>query len=370
MQRNSVLAITWAIVALPTQVGAQQRIPDDILCRSCTIDARLIVRLGSVEGAGFLSGIPSSVDVDARGRYWVFMSDGLPEVFQATGSHAGTIGSPGRGPLELGRPAFAMRAVADSVVLFDQGVLKAVVIDPGLRPAREVSLPFSPQDAYVISWPDSVVISSMQEGRDGLRAVLQSMSLASSQAVVSTIDEFERLPAQQRTGAPVRLSSQPRGDSIWAIHYMRYDVRLLVHGARLALHFQRRPSWFPADSDGGLGSPTRPPSPHAAAVEPDASGRVWTFINVAAPTWREGWPAGGRGGDLDVRALHLEKFFMTRVEVLDPVARRVVARADVPGATVSVLPDQRVALYDVDAEGIPSIRVMQLTLRGGRAGRE
>lgn len=34
-----------------------------------------------------------------------------------------------------------------------------------------------------------------------------------------------------------------------------------------------------------------PPPPLIAAFEHDADGRLWVFVHIARPTWREGWAA-------------------------------------------------------------------------------
>jgi hypothetical protein len=60
----------------------------------------------------------------------------------------------------------------------------------------------------------------------------------------------------------------------------------------------------------------------------------------------------------------MEKLHRTTVEVLDPVALRVVARRELDEWICAVLPDLRAVIYSVDADGFPRLKIVRLSLQG------
>ena len=64
-----------ALAALESAAGQSQAptaIPNEPNCPLCTITMRTLVTLGTEDGPGSLNGKPMSVNIDSRGRYWVF----------------------------------------------------------------------------------------------------------------------------------------------------------------------------------------------------------------------------------------------------------------------------------------------------------
>ena len=68
------------------QVLAVRAVPDEPNCPRCTISMQPLVTLGTDDGVGSLIGKPMSVNIDSRGRYWVFQELEPPTVFHANGS--------------------------------------------------------------------------------------------------------------------------------------------------------------------------------------------------------------------------------------------------------------------------------------------
>lgn len=126
---------------------------------------------------------------------------------------------------------------------------------------------------------------------------------------------------------------------------------------------ERRPRWFAEESRYWFGNPSTPPPPAISAIDEDEIDRVWVFVRIAAPTWRDVWPNAARQ-EYSVNRMALEKLFHTTIEVIDPGAQRVIARATVPYWIVSALPGMRAAAYSVDREGVPHIEVFALEIRG------
>lgn len=104
---------------------------------------------------------------------------------------------------------------------------------------------------------------------------------------------------------------------------------------------RRDPSWFHGESNAAIGAAPRngrpwiPPSPAVVGIEEDDEGLLWAYVRVPAPGWRDAWSRvkldidAGRQPRLN--DLRWEKLYDTRIEVIDPVAGRVLARTTVDG---------------------------------------
>ena len=68
------VAVALALLApqpLRGQDAPTRTVPDAVSCDACAITVRQLVRLGAEDGDGSLSGFPTAVRADSRGRYWV-----------------------------------------------------------------------------------------------------------------------------------------------------------------------------------------------------------------------------------------------------------------------------------------------------------
>lgn len=59
----------------------------------------------------------------------------------------------------------------------------------------------------------------------------------------------------------------------------------------------------------------------------------------------------------------MERLYRSAVEVIDPNAGRVIARPFSDAKVIAALPDRR-AIYTVDADDIPRVRIVALDLSG------
>ena len=71
---------------------------------------------------------------------------------------------------------------------------------------------------------------------------------------------------------------------------------------------------------------------------------------------------GGMGAEVSASTLVFPDLYKTRIEILDPTARRVVTVADWPETVVGVLSKNRIATYSEDELGRPIITIVQLRL--------
>ena len=368
------LAVVAVAVMLATTAGAQPSamIPDAVSCAQCTISTRSVVRLGSSDGPGALSGM-SAVMPDARGRFWVFGTESLPMVFGPDGRFLQTVGTRGEGPGEFMGAGWPLRVPGDSVVLLDQQLQRATVIGPDLRIGRMIRLPGSVYTSVVVRWPDTVISNGRVMTRNAMHVPLHAVSFAGSVAefVKSFGHEGPPPSGYPNPFAGLRRIAASRSGGVWVSPVGRYELTLWTATGTRVRTIERTPSWFVPSDEQFLGNPTTPPRTTIEGFREDpATGLIWVFISVAARTWREGWPAQPGGREIAARSIAFEKMTDTRIEVLDPSAGRVVAVGSIAGPA-SLLHDGRAAVYTVDEEGIPRMTIVDVRLEGwtGGAGR-
>src|SRR5262245_17270709 len=101
MTRWLLLSCLSLLISRQSSGPTPRTIPDEPSCPRCTVTMRTLVTLGTEDGLGSLNGRPMSVNVDSKGRYWVFQELEPPTVFSATGAADRMIGRKGSGPGEF-----------------------------------------------------------------------------------------------------------------------------------------------------------------------------------------------------------------------------------------------------------------------------
>ena len=107
-------------------------------------------------------------------------------------------------------------------------------------------------------------------------------------------------------------------------------------------------------------------SPEPCLRYADESGLVWVFITTAADTWRRAWdgvPVPPGNAEVSRMYLRSELLRKTVVEVVDPASRRVIKRADIPGTVIPTMPGNRIAVYQEDRNGVPTVSVLRFSIR-------
>lgn len=353
--------------SLDAQAPQPRAIPDEPSCPRCVISIRTLVTLGTDDGVGSLIGKPMSVNVDSRGRYWVFQEVEPPTVFHADGRVDRVIGRKGSGPGEF-RSGDRGIVVGDSMLVFDWLESRATIVGPDLKPGRIIRLRARVGNILSLRWPSLLVTQGhMADARP-----------ANSELHFLTIDggEIRRLSSfgPQGVGGPLgnvevgqRLGEARAG--FWTAYWNRPHVTKWNQDGTPNAMFVRRYSWFTGETRATHGTPTTPPTAITGPLREDDEGLLWLFIHTPAPTWREAWdfpptryPGGGT--EYSARKVSYDKLFRTYVEVIDPAQARVVARHSINGYVFETLPGRRVALYRVDADGIPRVDIALLSLTG------
>ena len=358
------VAVALALLApqpLRGQDAPTQTVPDAVSCDACAITVRQLVRLGAEDGDGSLSGFPTAVRADSRGRYWVLEWRRPPRLFDANGRFMRNVGRIGQGPGEFVFAFDAGQVAGDSILVIDAAARRATVFSPDLRPRRYVSLRTQLFSTTVVRWPDRVMTNTRPTSREGGWPLSVTSFAGSDIAVVTSFGPDD---SPSRPGAmPTHRLAKTGDGRIWAADVQQYRlVEWAGDGDRVAT-LERNPDWFDGKVSGGLGTSTSPPPPAIQAIDVDDNGRIWVFVAVAADTWREAWPGRARARR-EVRAQDMayEKLYRTMVEVIDPTEGRVITRRTIDQWVIAALPGRRIAAYTVDRDGIPQVEISQIEL--------
>lgn len=370
MKLHLCVALTASLVAPGVafaQMPAPKLIPNETACPKCTIGVRNLVMLGTDDGVGSLNGKPMSVNVDSRGRYWVFQELEPPTVFSATGGVLQSVGRKGRGPGEFQAADHGI-VVGDSMLVFDWLESRATMIGPDLKTGRTIRTGRGLGDVLALTWPTLLVSTGYREGSNPPGSSMHRFSSAGSEMQLlgsfgptGTGGSMGNVDVQQIIGRA--------RDGIWSAYWNRPQFTRWDRNGVAQLTLTRRFDWYTPEMKASMGTPTTPPKPRTGAIHEDTEGLVWLFIHTPAPTWKEGWDAPpirypGGGTEYPMRKMGYDKLFRTYVEVIDPVQARVVSSTTINGYVFETLPDRRAALYRVDDNGIPRVQIVALSLNG------
>ena len=361
-----VAALTGARL-VAAQVPAPKVLPNEASCLRCTISMKTLATLGTDDGVGSLNGKPMSVNVDSKGRYWVFQELEPPTVYTASGAVMQTVGRKGSGPGEF-QAANNGIVVGDSMLVFDWLQSRATMVGPDLKAHRTLRIVRGIGDVLVLDWPSLLVTAGYIETSKPPNSTMHRLSLAGPDMQVlgsfgprGTGGPMGNMDVQQKIGRS--------RDGIWSTYGNRPQFTRWDRNGVMTVSFTRRLDWYTGEGKGSIGTPTTPPTPRTGAIREDADGLVWLFIQTPAPTWKEGWEAPptrypGGGIEYSARKMGWDKLLRTYVEVIDPLQARVVSNHTINGYVFETLPDRRVALYRIDTSGIPRVEIAQLTLNG------
>jgi hypothetical protein len=217
---------------------------------------------------------------------------------------------------------------------------------------------------FVINWPDLVLINTNEMGTAGHMSPFQVVTFSGKvpRVIRSFGAQAAAPPNSQRYASLSRVLAPARNRTYWATEYQRYELTLWSLDGKILKTLRRQSDWFPAEPQ--RLSFREPPPPHVRTMAVDGQDRLWVFVNVAAPTWREGYPKLGPGiSEVGPEAFSYEKLYRTTVEVLDPTVARVVVRTTLNQYVVTPLPGGRAAVYNTTASGEPYVQIVRLAIR-------
>lgn len=370
--RATLLLLCWCLIGA-TRVDAQQPIGDEVLCAQCSIRKSVTARFGDVDGPGAIPGIPSSVVVDAQGRFLVIFPSTAPMLFGSDGRFVQQVGRMGGGPGEFRDPRNAVRA-GDSIAIIDFG--RVSILGPDLQLTRTVSLSgLTPVEVVPVDWPSSVLISGTGlVDTDLVGWPLHILDVSKDVAtVVKSFGENEGvlipdLPQLVRRHVTIGRNAA----TIWAVGPYTYGLTQWSRDGRLQRHFRRDAAWGPDGSGRLRGGPEVAPGPRVAAIHEDEAERLWVITHIPSATWREAWRdmtdrarIASSAGDVAARLFPSSSaLYQSMIEVIDPARPGVVTREQLNGYVTQVLPDGRWIVYRESTTGVPYLEVITASLEG------
>jgi hypothetical protein len=340
-------------------------VPDAPNCPRCRIEIDTVALLGTPAGEGSLSGIPSMVRVDSRGRYWVFDPQTRIRVFGADGVFLQGVGGHGRGPGEFVYPGDAFPVSGDSMVVLD-GIMRATVVGPDLVPGRAIQLFHILSPAVALHWPDTVVVQGQVGTPAGAGWPLHRGSFAGSEVDLGASFGAER--GERRPGGfehVMQLIAPARGGGFWTADRVRYRIHRWSASLVRLQTVERGPPWFAKESRYWVGDKTTPPPPLVNGISEDSTGLIWCLVSIPSSDWKSAWPNYREGTtELTAASVAIEKFYDTAIEVIDPEEGRVVTRRVLQSYPMGALPGGRAALYGLDANDNPRVAIIRLRVVG------
>jgi hypothetical protein len=353
--------ITLLGAAVLIQAAQPVRIPDEPSCARCAITVRDVATLVQPETD---YGWPYSIRVDGRRRYWMNRELAVPLIFDENGRAPRPLGAKGSGPDEYAGVDDILFA-GDTTVVIDLRNARVSILGPSLKTARALVVQEQMMASFVVSWPGEVIGNASQYTRDAKAAFMQ-VSFTGDRVSVSRRFGPANADAYTAGGCTGYRFAGASGGAFWAATgRCAYDLIEYSLDGRERRRLERRPDWYPESSRGSIGTRTRPPDPHIADIERDASGLLWVYIRTPRSTWKEMWEAVSRGtGELASAKMEWEKLYDLRIEVIDLAAGRVVARQSFAGYLMNALPGQRAAFRQRLSDGDERTVIREFRLTG------
>ncbi len=389
--------IVGALLPLLATISSAQQTAQPILlnrvsCATCSVETRVVLTLGTKDGASALPGVPRDVTVDSQGRFWTVFLRRAPLLFARDGFFLREVGRLGEGPGEFVMP-WNLLPVGDSMAVFGlQG--HVTVVGPNLNHVRTSTGPpmRGLTSVDLVRWPDEVLVAALTAQPAVAGQPLHLMDYAGG--VARTVRSFGGTAEMPRNdpallsqgGASWTMRLQravaTSGEALFAVsRYTEYLVTQWDKTGKVIMQLDRAADFFPKKDIFIVGSSVRAPDTRMVAAWHDSRRYLWTFGHVAAPNWQQiqrAWtaenpppppPTGGAGtirAESSGRSIPESSLYHTFIEVIDLESRTVVSSGRYAGFVVAVLPDGRLVSYRETDDGIPYLDIVQVSLRGVR----
>lgn len=99
--RAVVLAVVTALAFAGCEGARESFIPERVSCRDCRIVMEEIAVIADTTEERMLTGRPTSVWVDSRGRDWISVLDAFPMLYEPATQRLEQFGRRGRGPMRM-----------------------------------------------------------------------------------------------------------------------------------------------------------------------------------------------------------------------------------------------------------------------------
>lgn len=331
-------------------------------CPNCTITVKKVLTLGDEDGPGSFATRPYSIAQDRRGQFYVVTPETgnePPFVFNARGRYLQRVGSVGDGPGEFRSPGVVL-AVRDTLYIFD-ATGRISILSDSLGLVRTIAGPPRAMAAHRFD-NGTIVVNALVRDANRIGYVQHYLDANGNYLDSADIDTLAFNP--RNTTARVRRFASGSGDRLWSARYThRYTLSSWTARGVLVKELTGSPDWFPPFINTWNPTPTRTPMPYVMGVWEDERGYVWTIALVGAGDWQRGL---GSKVQLEGQEVYLaadyQLLYDTVIEVVDPIAGRLVTHRRWPGTLDVVIRPGLVAGVRESGEGAVTAEVYRVEL--------
>lgn len=333
------------------------------LCGACAISLQREITLRDTPATPFGANV-TAVARDSVGRIYVpsRIARGEVYLFSEAGDYIRTIGREGEGPGEYRVVNAVLVGRRDSIRLFDNVNARMTVLSSSFEVSRTARMPVGIRPTEVAIAPDGLIIAASRVAtpeRIGfpLHAIRQDGTLQRSYGAEDTT-RYVRAPfALSRA---VAVDSQGR---TWAARRTSYHLELWdTHGTK-QLDLRSAVPWFePWRIDEPL-SPDTPPLTWIQAIRVDDDGRLWVLFRISSEEFASSLVPENSARGKYYRIADYSLAFDTIIEVIDPVAGRLIASTRVDAYLTNFVDDASALGVREDPLGVPLLDVYRVQLK-------
>jgi hypothetical protein len=377
-----IIALGGAYAILTVGAGqAQTRgpthttIPDRVTCSACSIETTRVVTLGDTSGPGYIESHAAQVIADSRGRFIVSGSrHPTIKVFSPEGRFLTSFGRRGQGPGEYENISFVLVAASDTLYVADARLRRVTVLSPEYKYVRSVSVEISPAGRNLFLLPGGELLNASPD-RTPDRIGLPIHVIGRDGKVVRSFGSQTGLFRPDIPLIDRRTLTMGDETQVWAGYLMQYVIELWdASTGRMLRSLSRDVDWFPPQLTSRTNRLSEtPPAPALQALHLDAQGRLWTVVGTADRNWRTGIrvnpsAAGDPDHVNDIEVIDRDRYIDTYIEVIDPVAGRLIASRRFDKEYWFFLRDGRILKPTFTTDGVPQIEIWSVELRDRRSG--
>lgn len=361
--RFSTLLVFLAVTAPPGVEAQETARVHFVEAPRHTIEATRITTIGSADGPDLLEYHPVTVAIDSRVRYYLTTALALHEikVFDRSGAFLRVIGREGEGPGEFRRIRNLVIGPRDSLYVLDGGTSRLTVFSSHHEMARTAPLPFRtdyPRAHYLPG--NALLVSANVRTPDLVGLPLHRITTSGDHEL-----SFGSLDPVYRPDFPQLLRrrvTRPRHGAIWSAYPTQYVLERWTMSGRLMERLIVEAGWFEPYMQMRYPTPDQPPLPNMQSIYRDEEGRIWCALVVPDEDWADGLgeprvSEGQRYYEVE----NLAGVHDTRIDVIHPLTRQVLASLVLDGYPIQFVADGKLITYR-EARGVPLVDIWRLRM--------
>jgi hypothetical protein len=326
-----------------------------------------VARIGD-DPEGYLIGRSIVVETDSRARWFVMEAgaESFAKVYGSDGAYLQRFGQSGEGPGEFKSVGFLHEFPIDTLIVFDWGNGRLSRFTWDFRYIDQRPLRTVPHRA-VVTTNGQVVINLSAADPSGTNPPMAVLGIDGFGSEPFGVPE-EPYESGGRGAHRLRFLAASHDGGVWSSPLARYEMRHWDQDGKLTRTISRNVDWFLPHRDPGTRYDPKadPPNPKMRSLREDDDGRLWTLVLVPDEDWRESIFVRRVEGGAPVNMVAQERQYDTRIEVIDPGQRKVLASVTLPEAMIMFTrrPTGEVFAYSYHEAGvgIPYVDVWRFRL--------